>query len=250
VGLTTTDPYVEGKGMKEVRRLWVYGMALCLLAVTKFAFGNPMLLTPLDIPLSVPQLRLPHFLVLALINYGFDLLVLLFILDWFGLLGTVSTLEVLKVNLWIALGGWLGDLFGYWSVKGVGFQSEFLVGMRFMAAITLIAGWVILIWNFVLARWLLDMETQEAFVFGLLFALFTAPWSLVLISAFLSESLLGILAFLSATAVGTYKLGKTYPTGEGHLFRSRLLFSIVLSLYWLLLLLLTVGMWQWLVSQR
>lgn len=228
-------------------------LTICSLSAVGIASCNPIF-NPFDIPATVPELKFVHFLVLAFINYGFDLLVLLFVLDWFGLLGEMTAAYVLKYNLWVTIGGWLADIFGYWSVKNVGINSEIFVGIRFIGGMTLIAGWVILIWNLLLARLVLDMDFQEASAVGIIFAIFTSPWSLLIVAALLSdlEFLPGIIIFFLLTALGTYKLVcKTFLVSEmskKRIFRSRLLIASGITFYWLSVLVLSAVMWNWLTS--
>lgn len=108
-----------------------------LLLCAKTAFGNPILLTPLDI--AMPEMTFVRTIALGLANYGLDLLVLLFVLDWFGVLADLPMKEVLKYNLWVSLGGWISDLLAYWLVESVEIKGLF-AGLRSVLAVFILRG--------------------------------------------------------------------------------------------------------------
>ncbi|MFN3421372.1 MAG: hypothetical protein ACK40X_06605 [Armatimonadota bacterium] len=212
-----------------------------LLLCAKTAFGNPIIITPLDILnfTTVSEMTFIRAITLGLANYGLDLLVLLFVLDWFGVLADLPMKEVLKYNLWVSLGGWVSDLFAYWLVASVGIKGLF-AGFRFVVAVSIFAGALILFWNFFLARWLLDLDLDEAFKVGVVFAIFTTPWSLVVV--FFS----GAVGFALLVAIATYKLCKTSPPeGKHPLLSSRLTIIAVAFIYWFAVMALSRGGEDW-----
>ncbi len=208
-----------------------------LLLCVRTAFGNPILLTPLDI--AMPEMTFVRAIALGLANYGLDLLVLLFVLDWFGVLADLPMKEVLKYNLWVSLGGWISDLLAYWLVASVEIKGLF-AGFRSVVAVSIFAGALILFWNFFLARWLLGLDLDEAFKVGVVFAIFTTPWSLVVV--FFS----GAVGFALLVAVATYKLCKTSPPeGKHPLLSSRLAIIVVAFVYWFAVMALSRGGEDW-----
>lgn len=212
--------------------------AVPFLLCTKTAFANPILLSPLDI--AMPKMNLVGAIGLGLANYGLDLLVLLFMLDWFGVLSELPMKEVLKYNLWVCLGGWVADLIAYWLVSSVEIKGLF-AGFRFVVATSIFAGALILFWNFFLARWLLDFDLEEAFRVGVVFAIFTTPWSLAV--AFFA----GDFGFTLLVAIAAYKLCKTAPPEGRHLLvTSRLVVIIGAFVYWFVVMALSNGGRDWL----
>lgn len=218
----------------RINFLLVVPFLLC----AKTAFANPLLLSPLDI--AMPKMNFVGAIGLGLANYGLDLLVLLFVLDWFGVLSELPMKEVLKYNLWVCLGGWVADLIAYWLVSGVEIKGLF-AGFRFVVATSIFAGALILFWNFFLARWLLDLDLDEAFKVGVVFAIFTTPWSLAVVF------FPGDLGFALLVAIAAYKLCKTAPPEGKHLLvTSRLAIIVCAFIYWFVVMALSNGGRDWL----
>ncbi|MCS7265099.1 MAG: hypothetical protein NZ805_09740 [Armatimonadetes bacterium] len=227
--------------MQKFKRLNLL-LVVPLLLWSKTALGNPIILTPLDI--TMPEMTFVRVITLGLANYGLDLLVLLFVLDWFGILSEMTMKEVLKYNLWVCLGGWIADLVGYWLVSSVEIKG-LLAGFRFVVATSIFAGVLILFWNFFLARWLLDFDLDEAFRVGMVFAIFTTPWSLALALSF------GDLCFALLVAITAYKLCKTAPPeGKRLLIKSRIAVIVSAFIYWFVIMALSDGGKDWLEPIR
>ncbi len=219
--------------------LWRQGMVLVsLTSFLCYARSNPIVLSPLDafpmLPEMTPLQLFLHAVLLFFLNFGLDLLVLVLVLDWFGVLVDLRVADVLKYNLWVTAGGWLADLFGFWSVQSVGINPGLFAGFRFVAAVSIMAGALILFWNFFLARWLLDLDLQDAFRVGIVFATFTTPWSLFVTFFF------GAVLFTLIVIATAYKLCKTAPPeGRRRRFLSRFTIVAGVAFYWFLVLLAT-----------
>lgn len=219
---------------RRINLLIVVSFLLC----TKVAFANPIVLTPFDI-IAMPEMSLIGAIGLGLANYGLDLLVLLFVLDWFEVLSELSIKEVLKYNLWVWLGGCVADLIAYWSVSSVEFKGLF-ASFRFVLATSIFAGALILFWNFFLARWLLDLDLEEAYRVGIVFAIFTTPWSLAVVF------IPGSVGFALLVAIAAYKLCKTAPPEGRHLLiTSRLAIIVCAFIYWFAVMGLSKGGEAW-----
>jgi hypothetical protein len=217
---------------------WLSGLSAILLSLcAKTGFGNPIVFTPLDI--TMPEMTVVRATILGFANYGLDLLVLLFVLDWFGVLVEVPMKEVLKYNLWVTAGGWVADLVAYWLVESVGI-SGLWAGFRFVVATSIFAGALILFWNFFLARWLLNFDLDEAFKVGVIFSVFTNPWSLAVVF------LTGALSFTLLVALTAYKLCKTLrPRDKFLLLSSRLAIVISVFIYWFVIMALSHWGEEW-----